>query len=85
MERNQIPVANRAANIEYAIRDVVVPATELESQGHKILKLISVIQLHIPDFQHRNIWLMLTLTIKNGRNGYSLPMGCQNLSSNCSR
>ncbi|MCS5527136.1 MAG: aminotransferase class I/II-fold pyridoxal phosphate-dependent enzyme [Candidatus Poseidoniales archaeon] len=34
-----IPVANRAAQIEYAIRDVVVPATELEKQGHKILKL----------------------------------------------
>ena len=34
-----IPVANRAAQIEYAIRDVVVPATELEKQGHEILKL----------------------------------------------
>ncbi|HIG19619.1 MAG: alanine aminotransferase [Methanobacteriota archaeon] len=34
-----IPVADRAAQIEYAIRDVVVPATELEKQGHKILKL----------------------------------------------
>jgi alanine-synthesizing transaminase len=34
-----IPVAARAANIEYAIRDVVVPATELERAGHKILKL----------------------------------------------
>lgn len=34
-----IPVAPRAAQIEYAIRDVVVPATELEKQGHKILKL----------------------------------------------
>ena len=29
----------RAANIEYAIRDVVVPATELEAQGHEIIKL----------------------------------------------
>ena len=34
-----IPVSQRAANIEYAIRDVVVPATELESQGHEIIKL----------------------------------------------
>lgn len=34
-----IPVAKRAAQIEYAIRDVVVPATELEKQGHEILKL----------------------------------------------
>ncbi len=35
----QIPVASRAANIEYAIRDVVVPATILEAQGHEIIKL----------------------------------------------
>jgi alanine-synthesizing transaminase len=34
-----IPVAERAANIEYAIRDVVVPATALEAAGHEILKL----------------------------------------------
>lgn len=34
-----IPVAQRAARIEYAIRDVVVPATELERQGHTVLKL----------------------------------------------
>ena len=35
----QIPVSERAARIEYAIRDVVVPATVLEAQGHHILKL----------------------------------------------
>jgi hypothetical protein len=35
----QIPVAHRASQIEYAIRDVVVPAIALEAQGHKILKL----------------------------------------------
>jgi len=35
----QIPVSERAARIEYAIRDVVVPATALEAQGHHILKL----------------------------------------------
>ena len=33
------------ANIEYAIRGVVVPAVELESQGHEIIKLNIVIQL----------------------------------------
>ena len=33
------PVSSRAANIEYAIRDVVVPAVALEAQGHEILKL----------------------------------------------
>ena len=34
-----IPVSSRASTIEYAIRDVVVPATKLESEGHKIIKL----------------------------------------------
>ena len=36
---DEIPVAARAANIEYAIRDVVVPATALEDDGHEIIKL----------------------------------------------
>ena len=35
----QIPVTNRASQIEYAIRDVVVPASALEAQGHEIIKL----------------------------------------------
>ena len=35
----QIPVTNRASQIEYAIRDVVVPASALEAKGHNILKL----------------------------------------------
>ena len=39
MSTEQIPVAPRASNIEYAIRDVVVPATQLEQEGHTILKL----------------------------------------------
>ena len=34
-----IPVSTRAANIEYAIRDVVVPAVALEAAGHEIIKL----------------------------------------------
>jgi alanine-synthesizing transaminase len=34
-----LPGAERALGIEYAIRDVVGPARELERQGHKILKL----------------------------------------------
>jgi len=36
---NVLPGAERSLQIEYAIRDVVVPARELEAQGHKILKL----------------------------------------------
>ena len=34
-----IAVAPRASSIEYAIRDVVVPAVELEKQGHEIIRL----------------------------------------------
>ena len=35
----RVDVSNRAATIEYAIRDVVVPAAELEKQGHEIIRL----------------------------------------------
>ena len=34
-----IEVSSRASKIEYAIRDVVVPAIELESKGHEIIRL----------------------------------------------
>ena len=36
---DQVDVSARAAAIEYAIRDVVVPAVELEKQGHEIIRL----------------------------------------------
>tara|TARA_B100000927_G_scaffold231870_1_gene191923 strand:- start:14941 stop:16143 length:1203 start_codon:yes stop_codon:yes gene_type:complete len=35
----KIDVSARAAAIEYAIRDVVVPAVELEKKGHQIIRL----------------------------------------------
>ena len=35
----QVDVSERAAAIEYAIRDVVIPAIELEKQGHEIIRL----------------------------------------------
>ena len=80
MQRNQIPVANRAANIEYAIRDVVVPATELESQGYKILKLNIGDPIAYPGLPTpKHMVDAYANAIKNGRNGYSLPMVCQNL------
>ncbi|MBH31670.1 MAG: alanine aminotransferase [Candidatus Marinimicrobia bacterium] len=37
--KNKIPVSRRAAGIEYAIRDVVITATDLEKQGNRIIKL----------------------------------------------
>ncbi len=35
----KVDVSDRAAAIEYAIRDVVVPAIELEKEGHDIIRL----------------------------------------------
>ena len=35
----KIDVSARAAAIEYAIRDVVVPAIELENKGHRVIRL----------------------------------------------
>ncbi len=37
--RDPVNVSKRASSIEYAIRDVVVPAMELEKQGHEIIRL----------------------------------------------
>jgi alanine-synthesizing transaminase len=37
--RVSVDVSKRASSIEYAIRDVVVPAIELEKQGHEIIRL----------------------------------------------
>ena len=51
-----IPVSNRAVQIEYAIRDVVVPATELEKKGHKIIKLNIATLWLIPAYRLLRIW-----------------------------
>jgi len=37
--RELVDVSARASAIEYAIRDVVIPALELEAQGHEIIRL----------------------------------------------
>ena len=34
-----VDASKRSSSIEYAIRDVVVPAIELEKQGHEIIRL----------------------------------------------
>ena len=69
---DQIPVSSRASSIEYAIRDVVVPATELEHQGHEILKLnigdpIAYPGLHTPP----HMVDAYVEALQSGRNGYS--------------
>ena len=80
MVKKQIPVAKRASSIEYAIRDVVVPATKLESEGHKILKLNigdPIAYPGLPTPKH-----MVDAYVKallDGNNGYSPSYGLPQL------
>ena len=80
MSSDQIPVAPRASGIEYAIRDVVVPATKLESQGHTILKLnigdpIAYPGLPTPDHMVE----AYVKALRDGHNGYSPSYGLPQL------
>jgi aspartate/methionine/tyrosine aminotransferase len=77
---DQIPVAPRASGIEYAIRDVVVPATKLESQGHTILKLnigdpIAYPGLPTPEHMVE----AYVKALRDGHNGYSPSYGLPQL------
>ena len=72
-----IPVTSRASSIEYAIRDVVVPATKLESEGHSIIKLNigdPIAYPGLPTPQHMVDAYMDGLA--SGNNGYSPLMVC---------
>jgi len=80
MAVEQIPVAQRAANIEYAIRDVVVPATILEQQGHEIIKLNigdPIAYPGLPTPQH--MVEAYVKALRDGRNGYSPSYGLPEL------
>lgn len=80
MTTEQIPVAPRASNIEYAIRDVVVPATKLEDQGHTILKLNigdPIAYPGLPTPQH--MVDAYAAALHDGHNGYSPSYGLPSL------
>lgn len=73
-------MASRASGIEYAIRDVVVPATKLESQGHTILKLnigdpIAYPGLPTPEHMVE----AYVKALRDGHNGYSPSYGLPQL------
>ncbi len=77
-----ISAAKRALDIEYAIRDVVVPAMELEKQGHEIIKLNIGDPLEyegLPTPEHMNEAYRQALTEQ--RNGYSPSYGIPELRS----
>lgn len=80
MSTEQIPVAARASSIEYAIRDVVVPATALEQQGHDILKLNIGDPIAYPGLPTpKHMVDAYVKALQEGRNGYSPSYGLPEL------
>ena len=80
MPREQIPVAKRAASIEYAIRDVVVPATALEAQGHEIIKLNIGDPIAYPGLPTpKHMVDAYVNALQTGNNGYSPSYGLPEL------
>jgi len=77
---DKFPVSTRASNIEYAIRDVVVPAMELERQGNTILKLNIGDPLAYPGFPTPEHMIdAFSKGLKDQRNGYSPSYGLPEL------
>ena len=76
----EINAAQRSLNIEYAIRDVVVPATELAAQGHSIIKLNIGDPIAYPGLPTpAHMVEAFTDALNNGRNGYSPSYGLPEL------
>ena len=75
-----IPSSKRASNIEYAIRDVVVPATKLEAQGHSIIKLNIGDPIAYPGLPTPSHMVeAFSKALSEGRNGYSPSYGLPEL------
>ena len=76
----EIPSSKRASNIEYAIRDVVVPATELEARGHSIIKLNIGDPIAYPGLPTPiHMVEAFSKALSDGRNGYSPSYGIPEL------
>ncbi len=77
---HHISATKRALNIEYAIRDVVVPATELEAQGHTIIKLNIGDPIAYPGLPTPSHMVeAFSKALADGRNGYSPSYGLPEL------
>ena len=75
-----VPVSSRAANIEYAIRDVVVPAVQLEAEGHEIIKLNIGDPIAYPGLPTPpHMVEAYVAALKEGHNGYSPSYGLPQL------
>ena len=80
MGSHNIRVSERASSIEYAIRDVVVPATELEAQGYKIIKLNIGDPLAYPGLPTpKHMIDAFQKALDNQENGYSPSYGLPEL------
>ena len=80
MSDEQIPVAARASNLEYAIRDVVVPALALEAEGHTILKLNIGDPIAYPGLPTPSHMIDAYVdALRSGKNGYSPSYGLPEL------
>ena len=76
MGQDEVRAAARALSIEYAIRDVVVPATALEAEGHEIIKLNigdPIAYPGLPTPQH--MVDAYVEAVQRGNNGYSPSYG----------
>ena len=75
-----IPSSSRAKSIEYAIRDVVVPAMELEAKGHHIIKLNIGDPIAYPGLSTpKHMVDAYVESLRSGENGYSGSYGIQEL------
>ena len=75
-----IPVSNRASTIEYAIRDVVVPATKLEAEGFEIIKLNIGDPIAYPGLPTpKHMVDAYVAGLESGNNGYSPSYGLPRL------
>lgn len=78
----KIPVSRGVSKVEYAIRDLVLPATKLENQGHKIIKLNIGDPLAYPNFPTPPHMLNAYVEALNKqKNGYSPSYGIEPLRS----
>ena len=72
--------SRRSASIEYAIRDIVVPATELERKGHELIKLNIGDPLSYPGLPTPpHMVEAFKGALENQRNGYGPSYGIEEL------
>jgi len=77
---DEVRAASRALSIEYAIRDVVVPATALEAKGHQILKLNIGDPIAYPGLPTPpHMVEAYAQAVRDGMNGYSPSYGLPEL------